>query len=438
MRVGAGRRGTPGERGLTAEAPAPDALLRPALEAAWLVARASEQATPGSAPKRLRPLLGHARLTAAALHTVRRVVEDDEQFRSTVATATDEEAVGRAGWLFLVRPEGWEDELAALAAVETESSQAEQAAREERSAARRLRGAEDALRRAEDALAEARSHAARAAGDLADERRSRRTAEEEAQALSDRVAALERDRAAAVARADGLATLATRVAELEAALAEARRAQPPTVPQDVLDVLADAADTARALADRLAAAVASFREEAVVRPAPPPPPAPDAPPGRVRRRPVPLPPGIRGDTVEAAEHLVRRRGALLLVDGYNASLRYRPDLPIPELRQRFVDALDELAARTGVDVHVVFDGALQPDGTVVAASSRRGRARVTFSPPDIEADDVILDLVDGIPLDRAVLVASDDRRVRDGADERGANVLSTTQLLAVLRREREA
>ena len=356
-----------------------------------------------------------------------------------VAAAADEEAVGRAGWLFLVRPEGWEDELASLAAVETESSQAEQAVREERTAARRLRGAEDALRRAEDALTEARSHAARAAADLADERRSRRTAEEEAQALTDRVVALERERAAAVARAEGLAALTARVAELEGALDEARRSQPPTLsPQEVFDVLSDAGATAQALVDRLAAAVTSFRDEIADRPAPSASPAPDArPERRRRRRPVPLPPGIRDDTVEAAEHLVRRRGALLLVDGYNASLRYRPDLPIPELRQRFVDALDELAARTGVDVHVVFDGAVIPDGSAVAASARRGRARVTFSPPDTEADDVILGLVDGIPLDRAVLVASDDRRVRDGADQRGANLLSTTQLLAILRRERE-
>lgn len=356
-----------------------------------------------------------------------------------VAAAADEEAVGRAGWLFLVRPEGWEDELASLAAVETESSQAEQAVREERSAARRLRGAEDALRRAEDALTEARSHAARAAADLADERRSRRTAEEEAQALADRVVSLERERAAAVARADGLATLTARVAELEAALDEARRSQPPTVsPQEVIDVLSDAGATAQALADRLAAAVTSFREEIADHPDPSVSPTPGArPERRRRRRPAPLPPGIRDDTVEAAEHLVRRRGALLLVDGYNASLRYRPDLPIPELRQRFVDALDELAARTGVDVHVVFDGAVVPDGSAVAASARRGRARVTFSPPGTEADDVILGLVDGIPLGRAVLVASDDRRVRDGADERGANLLSTTQLLAILRRERE-
>jgi predicted RNA-binding protein with PIN domain len=423
----------------------PDSLVRPALEAAWLLARATERTAPGSAPRALRPVLGHARLTGGALKAVRRVVEDDADFRAAVAAASSEEALGRAGWLFLARPEGWEDELAALAAAEEELSEADRTAREERTAARRLRGAEEALRRSEDALAEARAQAARSAAELADERRSRRLAEGEAHSLADRLAVVERERAEAVAHVEALREPMQRVAALEAELEEARHAAPAVapVPHEVLDVLSAAAVTARELADRLDAAVASLRERSTVESevAAPSPVLDQGALGsaaggrRPRRRPVALPPGLRDDTVEAAEHLVRQRGALLLVDGYNASLRYRPDLPIAELRQRFVDALDELAARTGVDVHVVFDGASLEQGAAASAVARRGRARVTFSAADTEADDVILDLVDAVPLGRAVVVASDDRRVQDGAEERGANVLSTRQLLAVLRRE---
>ncbi|HEX2038353.1 MAG TPA: NYN domain-containing protein [Acidimicrobiales bacterium] len=439
MRVGPGRRGAAGERGLTPEGPAFDALVRPALEAAWLLARAGERATPGSAPRALRPVLGHARLTGAALQLLRRVVEDDDGFRAAVAAATTEDAVGRAGWLFLARPDGWEEELDELAAAEAETSEADRAAREERTAARRLRGAEEARRRAEDALADARAQAARAAAELADERRSRRAAEEEARSLADRLASAERERVDAVSRAADVEVPTARIDELEAALEEARRSAASALSADeVIEVLSQAAAAAWELADTLAEAVTSFRarlsstvESGAVA-------AEQAPasldPGRARRRPVPLPPGLRDDSVEAAERLVRHRGALLLVDGYNASLRYRPDLPLDELRRRFVDALDELEARTGVDVHVVFDGVGPEDGGP-AASSRRGRTRVTFSPAGTEADDVILALVDALPVDRPVLVASDDRRVRDGVEQRGGNVLTTRQLLAVLRRE---
>ena len=82
------------------------------------MARAGERAVPPvPAPRPLRPLLGHARLTAAALATIRKAVEDDAEFRARVAEVVDEDAVGRAGWLFLVRPEGWEDEVAGLASL---------------------------------------------------------------------------------------------------------------------------------------------------------------------------------------------------------------------------------------------------------------------------------------------------------------------------------
>jgi len=49
---------------------------------------------------------------------------------------------------------------------------------------------------------------------------------------------------------------------------------------------------------------------------------------------VPLPPGIFDDSVEAAEHLVRVPGVVLLVDGYNVSQLGWADLPIAEQRQR--------------------------------------------------------------------------------------------------------
>jgi predicted RNA-binding protein with PIN domain len=102
-----------------------------------------------------------------------------------------------------------------------------------------------------------------------------------------------------------------------------------------------------------------------------------------------------------------------------------------------VDAVDELVIRTGVDAQVVFDGAeVAEPGPLTRTGGRRRAAKVAFSPPDVEADDVILDLVDAVPLSRPVVVASDDRRVQDGARLRGANVIGTGQLLAVPRRER--
>lgn len=149
-------------------------------------------------------------------------------------------------------------------------------------------------------------------------------------------------------------------------------------------------------------------------------------------RPVPLPPGIFDDSVEAAEHLMRVPGVVLLVDGYNVSLLGWPDLPLPEQRQRLVDALAELSARSGAEVAVVFDGADTVYPGMVAGVARP--VRVVFSPPGVEADDVVIGRVAELRPFRPVVVASSDRRVQAGASQSGANVISSPQLLAALRR----
>jgi predicted RNA-binding protein with PIN domain len=138
------------------------------------------------------------------------------------------------------------------------------------------------------------------------------------------------------------------------------------------------------------------------------------------------------DSVEAAEHLVRVPGMVLIVDGYNVSKLGWPELPLPEQRRRLVDALAELAARSGIDARVVFDGADMAMPGAVPTTARS--VRVSFSPPGVEADDVVIELVARLPAHRHVLVASNDRRVQQGATRHGANVISTEQLLVALRR----
>ena len=68
-----------------------------------------------------------------------------------------------------------------------------------------------------------------------------------------------------------------------------------------------------------------------------------------------------------------------------------------------------------------------------AVSPERSQVRAVLA-PDVEADDVILDLVTRTPAARPVVVASSDNRVREGARAAGANVVHARQLLALLRR----
>ena len=403
-----------------------DAIISPALELAWLVAKASSEARPPTPfPSALRPLLNFTKLNTRARATLRRVLDEDDEFRAKVALAVTDEA-GRAAALFLQRPEGWEGELANLEADRAGAAARGDEGRVEREAMRKLAGAEAARRRSDAALAEARASLERATAEVAVERQQRRQLEAQA-SRSDRRAeslAAERDRARqrADAVADEVADLRATVTRLQAELTE-RDAVPDAVRVGVKK-LEGAIEAARDAVGEIARALDAGRSV----------PKPNAPPRRPTQKRVPLrlPLGLLDDSVEAAEYLVRTPGVKVFVDGYNATLSVWAGVALAEQRIRLLDAANELAARSGAGVLVVFDGDEQA-GRVPP----EGRRSVTwrFSPPGVEADDVILDLIDATPISIPVVVASSDRRVQDGARSRGANVMTTVQLFGVLRRE---
>ena len=336
---------------------------------------------------RLRPFLRFARLPDRALATVYAAL-DDEGLRERVMDddRATEERVGAAGAMFLLRPEGWEDALDALVVAAEEDRDVASTEATERSAVRRAARLEGELRAAAQGLAAAQARAAEAEAALSGERRARRAAEDALAALAARMTSVERERDAAHRRA----------------------------------AAAERAATPGAAAERAA--------EIVIEPA-----------ARVRmppagvRLPAVLPGGLRDDSVAAAEHLVRIPNAMLIIDGYNASLSAWPGLSILDQRARLIDALNELAARSGVDVVAVFDGEA---ASAWSPSSSRRQVRVRFSAAEEEADDVILAMVDAAPAGRPVVVATDDQRVRRESGARGANVVGQAQLFGVLRRER--
>lgn len=375
-------------------------------------------------PGPLRPLIKLRTVPDRALPSVRGVLDDDDVFRTIVAASTTEELVGRASYLFLHRPEGWEQSLTAEVGAVLDAAAEAAEARAEATAARRLAAVEDALGRSEAVAAELRAELAEVKGQLAEERKARRDADSEAGRLRRRVRDLEQQAAdgtvpSAPEPVHDTSALLDRLATLERRLAEPR----PPDPQPVERAL-DALDRVRLeLGGWLAAATA-------------PPTAPAAPeaPAR-RRRPSPLPPAVFDDTVEAADHLVRLAGAVVLVDGYNVTKLRHPDRPLPEQRRWLLDAAGALAARGDAEVHVVFDGADDAPRTP-APGPRRGVAKAHYTQAGTEADDVLLDLAAGVPIARPVIVVSDDRRVRQGAAGLGANVVGSEAFVVLLGRRR--
>lgn len=432
-----------------------------------MVAREGERASPAvPAPTQLRRYLNFARLPDPALEVARRVLDDDEAFRERVARSTGEVVVGRAGWLFLERPEGWLEELDELLQQAAAAELAAKSERHERGAQRRLAGAEAALARAEAVTQAATTDLAGVRAALAGEQEAHRATSARLASAEAEVERLQRERAELIRRLKSTeATAVERTAELRATRHELRMAQaelaqaglggadgapaadpdvePPSTgpaapggPRGVDRALvAELLDEARAAIGRLDGAFERFVDRAALQPQAPDPAPPAAPPDRPgprpeRRSPAPLPPATFDDSPEAAEHLVRLPGALVLVDGYNISNARWHGRPPAEQRDRLLAACDELHARLGTEVEVVFDGT----GDEPAHARAHAGVRHRFTPAGTEADDVILAIVDDEPASRTVVVVSSDRRVREGARERGANVLGAKQFLHVVRR----
>jgi predicted RNA-binding protein with PIN domain len=419
-------------------------------------------------PSALRPYLGFAKLSPAALSAIARVVDQDDDFRARVAASVDADALGRGAWLWLARPPGWPDDLAAIEAEDRERRAGRaadrRAARDERSAARRLAATQAALTRAETVGEERRLELDRLQRELDDVRRARTATEARLAELETTVAELEEARAAAVRNLkDAEARLVSRATELKAVKARMREleaaaprratsgAEANPVEADEAAAMAPGPDLgvvareltraalgATSLAEGLAGLAAALGDaggepaSSALVPEPAGPPVSGAAGRRERRTPVALPGGLLDDSVAAAEHLLRTPGAVLVVDGYNVTMTGWPELAAAEQRRRLVALLADLAARTSTRVELVFDGAEVDTGTITVPAPARQWVRVRFSPPDVEADDVVLDLVAQLPASRPVIVVSSDNRVREGARRGGANLLYSRQLLDTL------
>jgi predicted RNA-binding protein with PIN domain len=471
----------------------PTALVRPALELAWTVAREGDrQRPPVAVPGRLRPLVRFSRLPGRALDTVRRVLDEDPAFRERVAAAADEETLGRVPWLWLLRPDGWSDEIDSAAAAAEIRTRVDTDQRADHAAARRLGVVETARRRAEAELLEIRTAAAALTTELLELRHQRRQDVEGAQRDREGRAAAEAAHAAAERRAvlaeDRGTEVETRRAEAERRLAASEalnrqlEAQLETTRRDEQE-----ANRARGADDRRRAVTAAELGEAVAaagaaaadlgaalgraalvlgggggaaRPRPTEledargtrsgPDSTGTGPGRQggkrepfavgggdpRRRPAPLPKAVFDDSPDAAAWLVRLPGAVLLVDGYNVTLNTWSGRDLSDQRHRLVMALAELSMRSGAEIEVVFDGADDPVHPLRAQPARQP-VKITFSPPSVDADELIIERVGRLPASRPVIVATDDRRVRDQCGAAGANLISSPQLVALLGRGRD-
>jgi hypothetical protein len=351
-------------------------------------------------------------------------MEDDGEFRARVAEAAGPEEVGRGAWLWLTRPDGWEDEYESLVDAEAERVETDSEDDAERSAVRQLERARAAAARWEARATELEQQLERTRHELASATARADELDAAVELASNDVARLGEERARAVRELKEVeARLHRRDAEMRA-LRDATSTpvverEPSIDPADVARL------AARALSglDAIDAALSELSD--LVEPGSP---DDEPPPVASVRRPRRIGQGLSEDSSEAARWLLGLDDVVVLVDAYNVTMATWPDLSPAEQRRILERTLVGLGGRTGARFTVIYDG-----GDVVADTGPRPPGLdVRFTAADIEADDEILRLVDAMPGDRPVVVVSDDRRVRDGAAARGANVVGSRQLRPLL------
>jgi len=136
---------------------------------------------------------------------------------------------------------------------------------------------------------------------------------------------------------------------------------------------------------------------------------------------------VYGDSVAAADHLLRTPEARVIVDGYNVAKLAWPALELVDQRECCIGVLEDLVRRTGADVHVVFDGA-----DVRGASAGRRLVRVEYSPAGISADDVIRSEVAGLPMTTPVVVVTNDQAIVNDVRAAGANSIGSDVFLEAI------
>jgi predicted RNA-binding protein with PIN domain len=408
------------------------------------------------APENLPPALKRvaafapARRARLAASQIAGVLETDELFRERLAAQVRADAgelataladgrppaagdpVEVAATAYLLRSPGWREVVAtAEAAVRAEREVAgarqtdEQVERLRRRVTELQDEAQELRQRAKEQVDRLKVENAELRRKLGDARSRLRDTERDAEATRAEAAEVVRVGEQSVASsAAEVRRLRTRVSELEAELATARRTERAAKVGETV--------RARLLVDTLVSAAQGLQRELAL-------PASDRLPADMvaaheaehgsrtssGRGSLPV------DDPGLLEELLRLPRAHLVVDGYNVTKNAWPELPLERQRDRLLTGAAHLLARTGAEITVVFDAAETRNRPLVTPP--RG-VRVLFSPYGVIADDVIRDLVAAEPPGRGVVVASSDQAVARDVVAAGFRVVASAALVQLLTR----
>lgn len=380
------------------------------------------QRTNPAIPPQVQHLTRFTRLPAKARSIVVETLTSDEEFRRLIQAPATEARVGRLGMLLLDQPAGWREKSEELiAALEEPVIQTKAEPKVQQAQKTGPNTATGAHVKAQ--LAESEAKVANLAGLLDQASRERQVLQERLEQAEARSLELTAERKQAVSELKHLeGVLAKHVArgkELQQKLDSMSTVPAPTAGRpsiseiDLRDGVARTrsqlrlVETALQELEQLGTAPAFITKE---------------------REPLRLPGGMFDDGTEAAEFLVSTPSMVVLVDGYNVTKEAHSSLDLDLQRTWLEKSLSALSSRSAAKFHIVFDGS-----AISGRGGRQGPVEVSFSPDEVEADDVLIEMVGRSDPDQAITVVSSDNRVRAGCASLGANLLYSKQLIPLLK-----
>lgn len=342
------------------------------------------------------------------------------------------EPVELAAVAYLLRSDGWVqlvERAADVADVERHVAGTREVSHQVERLRRRLDDARAELRtvreRNRDQIAGLKAENAELRHKLSDARGRLKAAEEAAGVAEERAEQVAEDAAAANANAEAeLRRLRGRITELEQQVRAKRRAGKAEKGEGTL--------RARLLLDTLLDTAQGLRRELAL------PPVDGAPADAVEAdvaeqgARTPTSHGsLATDDPALLDQLLALPRVHLVIDGYNVTKNAWQESSLEIQRDRLLNQLGPLAARTQVEMTVVFDAADTEQRPLV---KRPRGVRVLYSPYGVIADDVIRQLVAAEPAGRPVVVVTSDQAVARDVRRGGARVVDAVVLVRLLGR----
>lgn len=415
---------------------------------------ATRSSTPASViPAALHPLMRFKKLPRHGILQVLDAVDQHEDFRDVVVELIDDDSTSEPAQLFLKRPDGWVEELDSLLQAEVQSAEEKTETKRTAKLEKRLDQVEQLLQTAREEneqLIDERGRLERQVEQLNTELRSvqaerdqlrdeRKTTigqlkqtEDLARQRLERVRDLESAETPHVAQShsgpsDDVALLQKQIVEQQQLLhTQQQRIDSlstiiATTVEQLREGLNVSVDNPEVASDTVEASNTASTTETTTT-------TERQAPRSSRRIPVRLQQGLHEGTVEGARQLISSP-RITLIDGYNVTMAGWPQLDQRAQRDALIGAAGNVAKQTGGMFWLVFDGIAEQNRPSVTVPLE---VRVFFSAHDQEADDLILDLIDDLDVSQSVVVVSSDRRVQDGARQRGASVIRSDLFLSVL------